>query len=91
MMYKMTAETCTTDMEGRVRLPEAFANSTVVIEHVSEDELRVRKVGTVLEGEVPLREESTLVLSDRDRDRFLEALEHPHEPNARLRRTLAER
>lgn len=30
--------------------------------------------------------EATTVLSDRDRDRFLELLDHPSEPNEALRR-----
>lgn len=88
-MDRMDAETRTTDSKGRVSLPKAFANSTVIIEKVSDTELRVRKARVVPEDEVPFREESALVLSDRDRDRFLEALEHPPEPNAALLRAAA--
>ena len=80
----MDAETRTTDSKGRVSLPKAFANSTVIIEQVSDTELRVRKARVLPEDVAPFREESPLVLSDRDRDRFLEALEHPPEPNAAL-------
>lgn len=36
-----------------------------------------------------LREEQVLVLSDRDRDRFLEALDNPPSPNAKFRRAAA--
>ena len=82
----MDAETRTTDSKGRVSLPKAFANSTVIIEQVSETELRVRKARVVPEDDLRFSEESPLVLSDRDRDRFLEALEHPPEPNAALLR-----
>jgi len=85
----MDAETRTTDSKGRVSLPKAFANSTVIIEQVSETELRVRKARVVPEDEVPFREESGLVLSDLDRDRFLVALENPPEPNAALLRAAA--
>lgn len=85
----MDAETRTTDSKGRVSLPKAFANSTVIIEQVSETELRVRKARVVPEDEVPFREESQLVLSHLDRDRFLEALEHPPAPNAALLRAAA--
>ena len=34
------------DTRGRVLLPEDFANETVVIERISENELRVRKKKT---------------------------------------------
>ncbi len=85
----MDAETRTTDSKGRVSLPKAFANSTVIIEQVSDTELRVRKARVVLEDEVPFREESVFVLSDPGRDLFLEALEHPPEPNAALVRAAA--
>ena len=85
----MDAETRTTDSKGRVSLPKAFANSTVIIEQVSETELRVRKARVVPVDEVPFREESLLVLSDSDRDRFVEALDHPPEPNAALLRAAA--
>ncbi len=39
----MALETRSTDAKGRVSLPKAFANATVIIEHVSENELRIRK------------------------------------------------
>ncbi len=39
----MDAETRTTDAKGRVCLPKSFANATVIIEQVSDTELRVRK------------------------------------------------
>ncbi|GIW88256.1 MAG: hypothetical protein KatS3mg108_2580 [Isosphaeraceae bacterium] len=85
----MDAETRTTDSKGRVSLPKGFANSTVIIEQVSDTELRVRKARVVPEDEVRFREESPLVLSDIDRDRFLEALEHPPEPGPALLRAAA--
>jgi len=34
-------------------------------------------------------EEAGLVLSDRERERFLQALDHPPKPNAALRNLLA--
>jgi uncharacterized protein (DUF1778 family) len=85
----MDAETRTTDAKGRVCLPKAFANATVIIEHVSDTELRLRRAVVVPEDEIRFREESPLVLSDRDRDRFLRALEKPPKPNAALRRAAA--
>jgi Protein of unknown function (DUF1778) len=82
----MKTETRTTDTKARVTLPRAFANSTVIIERVSETELRIRKARVIPEDEIRFREESPLVLSDRDRDRFLELLDNPPKPNAALRR-----
>jgi hypothetical protein len=85
----MDAETRTTDAKGRVCLPKAFANATVIIEQLSETELRVRKARVVPEDEMRFREETPLVLSDGDRDRFLKALDKPPKPNAALRRAAA--
>jgi uncharacterized protein (DUF1778 family) len=82
----MATEIRTTDSKGRVCLPRAFANATVIIEQVSDTELHLRKARVVPEDEVRFREESALVLSDRDRDRFLQALDNPPKPNAALRR-----
>jgi hypothetical protein len=39
----MALETRSTDAKGRIRLPKAFANATVIIEQVNENELRIRK------------------------------------------------
>jgi hypothetical protein len=85
----MDAETRTTDSKGRVCLPKAFANATVIIEQLSETEVRVRKARVIPEDEIRFREETPLVLSDRDRDRFLRALDNPPKPNAALRRAAA--
>ena len=85
----MKTETRTTDAKGRVTLPRAFANSTVIIEHVSETEIRIRKAPVISEDDIRFREESPLVLSDRDRDRFLELLDNPPKPNAALRKAAA--
>ena len=43
----MTTETRTTDAKGRVCLPKAFANSTVIVEHVSDTEVRIRKAKVI--------------------------------------------
>jgi uncharacterized protein (DUF1778 family) len=82
----MDRQTRTTDAKGRIYLPKAFANATIVIEQVSETELRLRKALVGPEDEIRFCEETPLVLSDRDRDRFLLALEKPPKPNAALRR-----
>jgi Protein of unknown function (DUF1778) len=74
------------DSKGRVCLP-GFANSPVVIEAVSENEYRVRKARVIPEDEFRFPEEDMpLVLSERDAEIFLEALENPPKPNAAARR-----
>ncbi len=85
----MVLETRSTDSKGRVSLPKAFANATVIIEQVSENELRIRKARVIPEDELQFMEEVPIVLSDRDRDLFLQALDHPPEPNAALRTLMA--
>jgi hypothetical protein len=86
---KLSLETRSTDAKGRISLPKAFANATVVIEQVSENELRIRKARVIPEDEIRLVEEAPIVLSDRDRQRFLEALDQPPKPNAALRHLMA--
>ena len=70
----MKVETRTTDSKGRLTLPKSFANATVIVEQVSETELRVRRAKVVPEDEVKFIEESPIRLSDDFRDRFLQAL-----------------
>lgn len=76
----------TTDGKGRVSLPRSFANSTILIEQVSESELRIRKAVVVPQSE--FREESAIILSDRDRDLFLEMLDNPPPPNQALKKLM---
>jgi hypothetical protein len=85
----MGLETRSTDAKGRVSLPKAFANATVVIEQVNENELRIRKARVIPEDEIRFSEETPIVLSDRERERFLQALDHPPKPNAALRRLMS--
>ncbi len=82
----MAILTRTTDAKGRVSLPRDFANATVIIEHLSETELRIRKARAVPEDEVLFREESPTVLSNEARDRFIRLLDDPPKPNAALKR-----
>jgi uncharacterized protein (DUF1778 family) len=79
-------ETRSTDAKGRISLPKAFANATVIIEQVSDTEVRIRKAVVIPQDEVRFLEESSLPLSDRDRDRFLDLLDNPPAPNAALKR-----
>jgi hypothetical protein len=74
------------DSKGRITLP-GFANATVVIETLSENEYRVRKAKVIPEDELRFPEEHMPVaLSERDAQRFLQMLESPPKPNAAARR-----
>jgi uncharacterized protein (DUF1778 family) len=77
----------TTDAKARVSLPRSFANATVLVEQVSDSEVRIRRARVVPEGEI--LEEERAPLSDRDRDRFLALLERPPAPTAALREAAA--
>lgn len=85
----MQTETRTTDSKARLVLPKSFANATVIIELVSETEIRVRRAKVVLEEDLPFREEASSVLSDRDRDRFLKLLANPPAPTSALKKAAA--
>ncbi len=76
----------TADKKARVSLPAAFASTTVIIEQVSDTELRIRKAQVVPEDEYRFVEEAVTPLSDRDRDRFLAMLDKPPVANEALRR-----
>jgi hypothetical protein len=47
-----------TDKKARLMLPARFANSAVLLEEVSENELRVRKAVVLPEDEIPFTEEN---------------------------------
>lgn len=85
----MHTETRTTDAKARLILPKSFANATVIVEQVSETELRIRRAKVIAEDELPYSEESGLALSDRDRDRFLELLSGPPAANPPLKKAAA--
>ena len=85
----MDMETRSTDAKGRICLPKCFASAMVIIEQLSETELRIRKAVVIPEDEVRFREETAMPLSDRDRDRFLDLLDNPPEANPALRRASA--
>ena len=71
-----------------VSLPKSFANSKVVIEEISETEIRIRKARVIPEDDLPF-EEGLRPLSDRDRDAFLALLDSPPKPTAAFRRAAA--
>jgi hypothetical protein len=87
----MEMETRSTDAKGRVSLPKAFANTTVIIEQVSDTEIRIRKAVVIPEDEVRFYEETATPLSDRDRDRFLDLLDNPPAANAALKKAVRKR
>ena len=80
-----------TDSKGRISLPKRFANATVIIDQVSDSEIRIRKAVVIPEDEVRFYEEATAPLSDTDRNRFLHLLDHPPEPSPALTRAVARR
>jgi hypothetical protein len=82
----MKTLTRTTDRKARVCLPPSFADSTVIIEQVSDTELRIRKARVIPEDELRFAEESGRPLSDRDRDRFLALLDNPPPANEALKK-----
>jgi hypothetical protein len=85
----MDTQVRSTDAKGRVSLPKGFSNSTVIIECISDTEVRIRKAIVIPEDEVRFTEESTHPLSDRDRDRFLEFLDQAPAPNEALKSAIA--
>jgi hypothetical protein len=78
----------TVDAKSRLLLPTEFANATVTIERIGENEIRIRKAVVVPVDEFPLIEDQLKPLSDRDRDLFLSLLDNPPEPTAALRKAL---
>ena len=82
-------ETRSTDAKGRICLPKAFANATVIIDQVSDTELRIRKAVMIPQNEIRFEEETAAPLSDRDRDRFIKLLDHSPKANAAFRRAAA--
>lgn len=79
-------ETRFTDAKGRVSLPKAFANATVIIEQMSDTEIRIRKAVVIPEEEISFTESSAKPLSDQDRDRFLEIIDRSPPANDALKR-----
>ena len=84
----MASLTRTTDTKARVSLPPGFANATVIIDQVSDTELRIRKARVIPEDEIRFAEESSTTMSDQDRDRFLAVLDNPPPANAALKKAV---
>jgi uncharacterized protein DUF1778 len=85
----MDLETRSTDSKGRICLPKGFANATVIIDQLSDTEIRIRKAVVIPEDEVRFYEETTAPLSDADRDRFLQMVDNPPEPSPTLNQAAA--
>jgi uncharacterized protein (DUF1778 family) len=79
------AEAKRVDKKGRVAIP-GLAGATVLVEQLSATEYRVRKAQVIPEDEITFLEEKPIVLSARDAEIFLAALDRPpRKPNSRLR------
>jgi hypothetical protein len=79
-----------TDKKARLILPARFANSAVLVEEVSETELRIRKAVVLPEDEMPFTEEQRPPLADEDRDFLLALLAAPPKANADLKKAAKE-
>jgi hypothetical protein len=79
-----------TDKKARLVLPTRFASSAVLIEEVSETELRIRKAVILPEDEMPFTEEQRAPLSDEDRDFLLSVLAAPPRANPKLKKAARE-
>jgi hypothetical protein len=74
------------DSKGRVSLP-GFANATVIIEAVGDNEFRVRKARVIPEDDLHFSEEQMPVrLSEGDAQRLLDTLQEPPRPTPAARR-----
>lgn len=82
------AEVRTVDAKSRVLVPKEFANATVTVERVSENEIRIRKVVIIPIDELASLEDRVQPLSDRDRDLFLDLLDNPPEATSALKKAL---
>ncbi len=74
-----------TDKKARLILPRRFASSAVLIEEISDTELRVRKAAIVPEDEMRFTEENRPALADQDRDFVVALLAKPPAANANLK------
>ena len=79
----------TADAKSRVTLPKGFANAPVIMEQLSDAEVRIRKAKLTPGANAVFPEEGITTLSDRDRDLFLRLLEDPPRANAALRKAMS--
>ena len=79
-----------TDKKARLILPARFASSAVLIEEISETEVRIRKAAILPEDELPFTEESRRPLTDDDRDFVLALLAKPAAAKSNLKKAAKE-
>ena len=91
----MTTVTCNADAEGRICLPKCFANTKVIVEQVSESEVRVRmaeaipdKAAAVPEEEYEFEEERPVKLTQRDQELIADLILNPPPLNDALRKAI---
>jgi len=92
-MSAKTPEVRVTDSKARLTLPKSFANSTLLIEQVSDVEIVIRKAKVVAlgpGGELP-PDPSPAPLSNRDWELFTAALDNPPPANAALKKAMRRR
>jgi hypothetical protein len=80
------------DHKARINLPQSFANAAVILEQVSDTEIRIRKAGAIPANQLPLycRESADpALLSQRDWELLQQLKDNPPEPNQVLRRAAA--
>lgn len=76
------------DRKGRITIP-ALAGALVRVIQVSAIEFRIRKIESEDEKDIEFMEERPIVLSARDSELFLAALDRPpRKPNAALRKAI---
>lgn len=78
-----------TDNKARLTLPRSFANSTLLMEIRSENEIVIRRAKVVPIGN-PETTPETISLSDADWNIFLSALENPPAPHEALKELMKE-
>jgi hypothetical protein len=88
-MAAQTPEIRVTDSKARLTLPRSFANSTLLLEIRSENEIVIRRAKVVPIGNTETTPE-TISLSDADWNIFLSALENPPAPNEALKELMKE-
>ena len=81
--FEMTTLTREADAEGRITLPERFANATLIIEQVSDSEIHIRRLGVDPDDELILPEQPPIFLTASEWESFVTRLD---DPSARTRR-----
>lgn len=81
----------TADALARVTLPAEFAEKTVVVERLSQSEVRIRKLGEEGDELSMLPENNITTLSNGERDRFVELIVSPQTANPALCKAISKR